>query len=268
MYKRRLIPVLFLKDGWIVRSENFSIYQVIGDPVHHVRRMVDWDVDELIIINIGNNNMEHHRADCNNKPVNNSMDLLNIVSVECNIPLAFGGGIRSINDIASIIRNGADKVILNTVLLNNTSVVSEAVSMFGSQAIVASIDYRVINNKPWVFSSSKQKREGVELNLLVNKAIDLGVGEIFLNCIDRDGSASGYDIYNIKNISNNVDIPIIVCGGAGLNSHFLECFKNTDNNVALAAGNFFHFKEHAYPNVKNYLYRTIKNIRYTELGVL
>jgi cyclase len=263
MYKRRLIPVLFLKDGWMVRSENFSLHQFLGDPVHHVRRMVNWDVDELIIINIGkDDNIEHHRSDYLNKPVNNLIELLNILAFECNIPLTFGGNINSLDDIISRIRNGADKVTLNRMLLEKSNIVSEAVNILGSQAIIASIDYRIVDEQAYVFSHNGKKNTGIQLDNFVKKSRDLGVGEIFLNCIDRDGCANGYDIDTIEKISSLIDIPVIACGGAGMNNHFLKCFERTNNNVALAAGNFFHFKENAYPNVKQYLHSFAKNIRY------
>ena len=254
MYKRRLIPVLFLKDGWMVRSENFSIHQFIGDPIHHVRRMINWDVDELIIINIGkDDNIQHHRSDYINKPAENLLDLLKIMAMECNIPLTFGGNINTLDDIIIRIRNGADKVTVNRILIENPNIVSEAVNILGSQAIIGSVDYRIIGNNSYVFSQNGNNNTGIRLDDFIKKSIDLGIGEIFLNCIDRDGHANGYDMQTIERVTSIIDIPLICCGGAGMNSHFLKCIQKTSNNVAVAAGNFFHFKENAYPNLKQYL---------------
>ncbi|MGH7003863.1 MAG: HisA/HisF-related TIM barrel protein, partial [Alphaproteobacteria bacterium] len=153
MLKRRLVPVLYLLDGWMVRSQEFKEHQYIGDPVLHVERMMDWDVDELIVLDIGRGNMtfEHHRHDYRHKPVVSLFDFIQRVSLECRIPLTFGGRIRTVEDVRVRIQHGADKVSVNTMLAEVPQAVTEAVRMFGSQAIVGSVDFRRIDGAMRVF---------------------------------------------------------------------------------------------------------------------
>lgn len=262
MYKRRLIPVLFLKDGWIVRSQTFDFHQYIGDPVHHVRRMVQWDVDELIVLDIGTSEMsfDHHRSDYKHKPVSTILEFINMIAAECNIPLTFGGRIREVEDIATRIRNGADKVSVNTLLQTSPEKVTEAAKQFGSQAITASIDYRIVDSVDRVFTDHGQVDAGATVAAWARRAEDLGAGEVLLNAIDRDGKARGYDFDTINQAADAVRIPVIACGGAGLELHFGACFEKTRAN-AVAAGNIFHFTENAYPNAKRYLRRKFEDIR-------
>ncbi len=263
MYKKRLIPVLFLKDGWMVRSEGFVFHQFIGDPISHVRRMVDWDVDELILLDIGEKefSFQHQRIDYKYKPVSSLLEFINMIASECRIPLTFGGKINSIDDIKIRIQNGADKISINTLFYKNPNVIEEAAKIFGKQAIVASIDYKIIDSSPIVFCDRGRlntKKSVEEWAIFVENC---GAGEILLNSIDRDGNAMGYDLETINVISNKVKIPVIACGGAGRKEHFLSCYSNTSVS-ALAAGNIFHFKENEYPNSKKYLHSKMKNIRF------
>lgn len=259
MLKRRLIPVLFLKDGWMVRSQTFSMHQYIGDPVHHVRRMMQWEVDELMVLDIGieEQSFAHERKDYRHKPVETVLDFINLISVECHIPLTFGGRIRSVDDVAIRILNGADKVAVNTLLASDPGTVKQAALAFGSQAIVASIDYRGQGDAASVFTA--QGKEPVSAHPVdwAKRAVDFGVGEILLNSIDRDGTAMGYDLETITAVTNAVPVPVIACGGAGMEIHFSKCYDQTPAS-AVAAGNIYHFKENAYPNAKKYL-RGLRN---------
>ena len=262
MIKRRLIPILFLKDGWMVRSENFKYHQYIGDPILHVQRMMQWNVDELIVIDIGFNqrNFKHNRSDYKSKPVENLEDFISLMAIECGLPLSYGGGIKSLNDAILRIRYGADKVVLNQALFSNPKLVHDCVKSLGSQAVVASIDYRIKNKKRMVYIKQGTEPINIELEVWVKEVCKLNVGEILINAIDRDGTAIGYDIETINIISNITSVPLIACGGAGHQSHFLKVFKETKTN-AIAAGNIFHFKENAYPIAKNFLKRTLDDIR-------
>lgn len=262
MYKRRLIPVLFLKDGWMVRSQNFDFHQYIGDPVHHVRRMVQWDVDELIVLDIGETEMsfDHHRSDYRNKPVSSTLEFINLIAAECNIPLTFGGRIQDLDGIAVRIRNGADKVSVNRMLHTSPATVTEAAKQFGSQAITASIDYRMIEDVSQVFVDHSREAVNATAKEWAERAESLGAGEILLNAIDRDGKARGYDIETINQVADAVQIPVIACGGAGIQNHFGAGFEKSRAN-ALAAGNIFHFTENAYPNAKRYLRTKFEDIR-------
>ena len=263
MFKRRFIPVLFLKDGWMVRSERFEMHHYIGDPVSHVRRMVDWDVDELIVLDIGNkeSKFSHHRPDFKYRSLNTLNDFINLIASECRIPLTFGGKMRSFEDIQTVIKNGADKVSVNTLLKSNPEVVLKAAKSFGRQAIVASVDYKIINGEPIVFCDHGSKNIKIGVLDWIKYIEKYGVGEILLNSIDRDGMAEGYDIETIDMVSNSINLPLIACGGAGILGHFYNCFKNTSAS-AVAAGNIFHFKENLYPQAKQFLQSKLKDIRY------
>jgi imidazole glycerol-phosphate synthase subunit HisF len=263
LFKKRLIPVLYLKDGWMVRSQSFEVHQYIGDPVVHVKRMVQWDVDELIVLDISSDektSFEHQRSDYKNKPVDNLLEFINLIAIECCIPLTFGGHIRNFEDIAIRIQNGADKISLNTAITDTPELVTEAAEYFGSQAIVASIDYRVIDDKPRVFVESGKRSVDLDFISYVKKAVKLGAGEIFLNSIDRDGNARGFDLDIIEEVSKVVSVPVIACGGAGIQNHFSKCFESTSVS-AVAAGNIFHFTENAYPNAKKFLKSKFEYIR-------
>jgi cyclase len=262
MLKRRLIPVLYLLDGWMVRSQNFTEHQYIGDPVLHVERMVDWDVDELIVLDISQGEMrfEHHRQDYRHKPVTTMLDFIRRIAVECSIPLTFGGRIRTLADIGLRIQHGADKVSVNSMLADAPAEVTRAAQTFGSQAIIASIDFRRIEGAPRVFLRAGKLDADISPAEWARRAEDLGVGEVLLNAIDRDGTAAGYDIEAIAQVTAAVGIPVIACGGAGHQRHFLQCFNETEAS-AVAAGNIFHFTENAYPRAKKFLSQQRGDIR-------
>ncbi len=246
----------------MVRSQAFNIHQVIGDPVSHVERMMQWQVDELIVLDIGNENstFEHHRIDYRTKPVHTIVDFIGLVAIECNMPLTFGGRIRSVDDIRLRIQNGADKVAVNALLKLAPDEVTRAAHAFGSQAIVASIDYRRVEGQVRVFVDHGRDDVGMDVAAWSRRAVDCGVGEILLNSIDRDGTARGYDIDAIETVAQAVEVPVIACGGAGHQRHFQEVFQKTTAS-AVAAGNIFHFKENAYPLAKQFLKRTLSDIR-------
>jgi cyclase len=151
-------------------------------------------------------------------------------------------------------------VCLNTMIWKNRAAVREAAKAFGSQAIVASIDYSIIDNRPIVFVNHKQTNTGVEVTEFARIAEENLAGEILLNSIDRDGTARGYDIETIVAVTEAVSIPVIACGGAGHQSHFKKCFTETQAS-GVAAGNIFHFTENAYPRAKEFLMRNGCDLR-------
>lgn len=246
----------------MVRSETFSLHQYIGAPVPHVERMVQWDVDELIVLDIGTeeSRFEHHRTDYRARPVTTVLEFVECIGVECSIPLTFGGRIRSLRDIELRIVNGADKVAVNTMLSDDPKRVTEAAHAFGSQAIVASIDYRMQDARPMVYV--RRGGEAVHMDAVewARRAADLGAGEILLNSIDRDGMANDFDIATVASVADAVTVPVIACGGAGRNQHFLDLLQGTAAQ-AVAAGNIFHFKENAYPAAKAFLKTHFEDIR-------
>ena len=238
----------------MVRSETFSVHQYIGDPVDHVRRLVEWDVDELIVLDIGNGAMsfEHHRQDYRNEPVRTLQDFIRRIAVECRIPLTFGGRIRSCDDIRERIYNGADKVSVNAMLELAPEAVREACKRFGSQAIVASVDFRRSGKAAHACAGHGQRSLGVTVVDWCKRAEQLGAGEVLLNAIERDGTAQGFDVDVAAQVAQSVSVPVIICGGAGHERHFAACLDETPVS-AVAAGNIFHFTENAYPRIKAYL---------------
>lgn len=247
----------------MVRSESFDRHQFIGNPIIHVERMVQWDVDELFIINISNdanNNYQHDRHDYKNNEITDLFSFIKRIAEECRIPLTFGGQIRTLEDVNFALLSGADKVSINTLLFEKPKLVEECVLAFGSQAIVASVDYRIINGTPLVYKNFGQVNTNLELFKWLKKIEDLGVGEIFLNCINRDGAANGFDYETLNKATEIIKNPIIGCGGAGHQKHFLNCFQQTSLD-AVAAGNFFHFTENSYPRIKRYLKQNSVNVR-------
>ncbi|WP_341704133.1 HisA/HisF-related TIM barrel protein [Ferrovibrio sp.] len=245
----------------MVRSQGFSMHQYIGDPVSHVERMMQWDVDELIVLDIGDGEMsfEHQRTDYRTKPVATMLDFIDLIAVQCQMPLTFGGRIRTVDDIRQRIRHGADKVAVNSLLAEAPATVHEAATIFGSQAIVASIDYRIVDGVAKVFAGGRRAVDADAVSW-ARRAADHGVGEILLNAMDRDGTATGYDLGVINAVAEAVEIPVIACGGAGHQRHFLDVYQKTAASAA-AAGNIYHFKENAYPLAKEFLKRQLPDIR-------
>ncbi len=253
MLKKRLLPVLYIKNGLIVRSENFNYHQNIGNVINQASRYNNWDADGLIYIDISKSkDYDLRRDDHKIKSVNNIESIIQNISEVCFMPLTFGGGIRTIEDIDVRIRNGADKITINSVAHENPSFISEAASKYGSQCIVVSVDYRIIDSKPTVFSNWGAKNTEKDARDWCKELENLGAGEIFLNSIDRDGNGNGYDIETINQVNEVLNIPLIACGGAGNEYDFVDLAEETDVS-AFAAGNWFHFVENSYLRAKKAL---------------
>jgi len=261
MLKRRLIPVLFLKNGLIVRSEKFSYHQNLGNPLTEAKRYSSWNVDELIYIDISQEKYYDLRRDDLRVKLekNQFLDILESISKVCFMPLTFGGGIRTLDDVRQRIQRGADKITINSIAIDEPAFIRECSAKFGSQCTVVSIDYKIVDGQRKVF---KGGRIETDLDPLAwAKAVEkLGAGEILLNSMDRDGAAEGYDIEFIGNVSELVNIPVIACGGAGSFYDFVDLAKET-NVSAIAAGNIFHFTELAYPRAKETLLKNGVNVR-------
>jgi imidazole glycerol-phosphate synthase subunit HisF len=261
--KNRLIPCIFLKNGVIVRSENFEIHQVIGNPINQVKRFSDWAVDEIVYIDISNtDSYDSRRSDHKVKISDNKISLLSEISKNIFVPLSFGGGVRTVFDIENILQAGADKVVLNTVLNINENLLPEAVDIFGSQALVACVDYKE-NFVYFDHGKNKSKYTVIEWCKFLEEK---GIGEILLHNISRDGMASGYDLKTITEVVKLLSVPVIALGGAGDYYDFVDCF-NESKPSAVAAGNIFHFKEHSYYHAKKLLEEEKINIRVEYGGV-
>lgn len=253
MIKPRLIVCLLLKGGLLVRSELFHIHQAIGNPIDTVHRLSNWNVDELIVLDIGENPVQDmRRDDLRVKYVDQTFpSLLSQISEVCMMPLSVGGRIKNINDISLRLSAGADKVIINTSAVLYPDLINKASSKFGSQCIVVSIDVK-INETGFYEVYIDGGKTNTQLNP-VDHAKEMerrGAGEIFLNSIDRDGIASGYDLDLCKMVAEAVKIPVIICGGVGKYDHFVDGILK-GKAQAVSAANIFHFFEQSYVRAKD-----------------
>lgn len=253
MIKTRVIPVLLLKDGLLVRSEGFFDHSVIGDPFFEVARFNEWNVDELIYLNItGKKNLSIGRSDHKHESMVNDQALLKEVSKTCFMPLIWGGGISSVSEVRETLRNGADKVSINSAAIDNPSLIREASGKFGSQAVVVSIDSKCNEDGQYeVYRNGGREKTGMLVQDWAKEMEYLGAGEILLQSIDNDGKGGGYDIELIKSVASNVNIPVIACGGVGSFEHYADGIEA--GATAVAAANIWHFKEMADRHAKRAL---------------
>ncbi len=260
MLKVRLIPVLLLKDGYLVKSNLFKDYQSTGNPIEEVERFNQWEVDELIYLNISSKKKEFtFRGDSNIDRKISYIELIKLINKNCFMPLTWGGGIRSLGEIEEILMSGADKVSLNTMVIEDTNAIKEAIKRFGSQVIVASADVKKIDNNYIVFSNNGKKNTKLNIEDWIKKVNDLNVGEVLIQSIDRDGSGKGYDIELLKKIKKISKSKIIFLGGVGKYEDFIDAVKNGANG--LAAANIWHYKELVDLNVKKILKKNNINVR-------
>lgn len=244
-----------------MRSENFSIHQVIGDPLHEVKRFNEWNVDELIYLDISTSNVyDIGRADTKTRELRSSLDILREVSKNCFMPLTWGGKIKSIAQMEECFRNGADKISINTEAFLQPELITKGAKHFGSQAIVVSIDSFITESGSYeVYISGGKKAAGISVIDWAKRVADLGAGEILLQNIQRDGSGKGYDLSLIKKVTENVSIPVIACSGVGDYRHYAQGINAGAS--AVAAANIWHFKELSDRNGKRAMERAKINIR-------
>jgi imidazole glycerol-phosphate synthase subunit HisF len=257
----RIIPVLFIKNGLIVRSQFFKRHQIIGNVIDQASRLNDWNADELIYIDISRDKFyDSRRDDIRVKSKKNIIDIIKEISKVCFMPISVGGNIRTVEDALIRIRNGADKIIINYLLFNDLNTLKKIITILGTQAVVGSLDYKIINGSAIIHTNYGTESKAITLKNMAKRCEDFGVGELFLQNIDLDGSAKGFDIENIKSVVEKVNIPVIACSGAGSINHFVEAV-NIDHLFAVAAGNIFNFKERAYPMIKEELKDRSINVR-------
>ncbi len=248
MLKHRVIPCILLKDWQLVKSINFDSYRTIGHPTSTARIYNSRNVDELIVLDID--------ASLNDDDIN--VEIITDIANECFMPLTIGGGIRTIDDIYKILNAGADKVSINSVSLENSSFITKASSVFGSQCIVCSIDVKKINNTYKVFSKSKGLLD-IHPLLLAKQYQEYGAGEILLTSVDHEGSTNGYDINLIKLFKDELKIPVILNGGMGEPIHAVEAIQNGAD--AIAAAYIFHFSQYTPKDIRNKLAEYNINVR-------
>ena len=244
MHTKRIIPCLDVKDQRGVKGVNFVDLKDAGDPVLVAKAYDEAGADELVFLDI--------TASSDRR--NTVVDMVSRVAAEVFIPFTVGGGIRSVEDFRLLLREGADKISINSSAIENPALISEAADKFGSQCVVVAIDAKKrTDGSGWnIYKHGGRIDMGIDAVAWAKEAEKRGAGEILLTSMDCDGTKAGYDIALTSAISSAVKIPVIASGGAGKKEHFLEALTTGGAQAALAAS-LFHYKELEISEVKQYL---------------
>jgi imidazole glycerol-phosphate synthase subunit HisF len=244
MHTKRIIPCLDVHAGRVVKGVNFVNLRDAGDPVEIAAAYDKAGADEVVFLDIT----------ASSDARNTVADMVREVAKKVFIPFTVGGGIRSVEDFRAILREGADKVSINSSAINNPNLISEAADKFGSQCVVVAIDARRREDgSGWnIFKNGGRIDVGIDAVEWAIKAASLGAGEILLTSMDCDGTKAGYDLELTRIVSESVGIPVIASGGAGTKEHFYEALTEGHADAALAAS-LFHYKELEIMDLKNYL---------------
>ena len=242
MLTKRIIPCLDIKNGRTVKGVNFVDLKDAGDPVELAKKYAETGADELVFLDISAT--EERRKTL--------VDLVRKVAQNINIPFTVGGGISSVEDVEILLKNGADKVSINSSAVKRPELINELARKFGNQCVVVAIDAKKINND-WIVHLVGGKVE-TELNLFdwAKEVEQRGAGEILFTSMDNDGTKNGFANEALAKLSEIVNIPIIASGGAGTMEHFAETFINGKADAALAAS-VFHYQEIEIPELKQFL---------------
>lgn len=244
MFTKRIIPCLDVNDGRVVKGINFVNLRDAGDPVEVAAAYDKAGADEVVFLDITASS--DHRATV--------VDMVRKVAEKVFIPFTVGGGIRTVEDFKVLLREGADKISINSSAINTPELIGNAADKFGSQCVVVAIDARRREDgSGWnVYKNGGRIDTGLDAVEWAMKANRLGAGEILLTSMDCDGTRAGYDIELTRQIADNVSIPVIASGGAGTKEHFYEALTEGHADAALAAS-LFHYKELEIMDLKNYL---------------
>ncbi len=244
MHTKRIIPCLDVKNGRVVKGVNFVNFKDAGDPAEVGAAYDKSGADELVFLDITASSDSRATA----------VEMVRKVAEKVFIPFTVGGGIRTVDDFKAILREGADKVSVNSAAIMNPQLISDAADKFGSQCVVVAIDAkRRTDGSGWnIYKNGGRVDMGIDAVEWAMKAERLGAGEILLTSMDGDGTKAGYDLELTRAISENVSIPVIASGGAGTMEHFYEAFTVGKADAALAAS-LFHFKEMEIKDLKQYL---------------
>ena len=244
MHTKRMIPCLDVKNGRVVKGVNFVNLQDAGDPVQIAAAYDKAGADELVFLDI--------TASSDARAI--VVDMVRRVAETVFIPFTVGGGIRTVEDFRAILREGADKVSVNSSAIDRPQLISEAADKFGSQCVVVAIDARRREDgSGWnIYNNGGRIDMGMDAIEWAMQVERLGAGEILLTSMDCDGTKAGYDIELTRLVSENVGIPVIASGGAGTKEHFYEALTEGKADAALAAS-LFHYKELEISDLKHYL---------------
>ncbi len=244
MFTKRIIPCLDVHDGRVVKGVNFVNFRDAGDPVEVAAAYDKAGADELVFLDIS--------ASSDARAI--KLDMVRRVADKVFIPFTVGGGIRTVEDFKMILREGADKVAVNTAAIMNPDLIRAAADKFGSQCVVLAIDAkRREDGSGWnIYKNGGRVDMGMDAVEWAVKACELGAGEILLTSMDRDGTKKGYDLELTRAISERVSVPVIASGGAGTMEHFYDALTVGKADAALAAS-LFHYKELEIMELKHYL---------------
>lgn len=244
MFTKRIIPCLDCKDGRVVKGTNFVDLKDAGDPVEVAAMYDKSGADELVFLDI--------TASSDGR--NTTVDLVRKVAEKVFIPFTVGGGIRTVDDFKVLLREGADKISINSAAIMNPGLISDAADKFGSQCVVVAIDAkRSEDGSHWtIYKNGGRVDMGIDAVEWAMQAEKNGAGEILLTSMDCDGTKAGYDIELTRIIADSVSIPVIASGGAGNMDHFYDAFDKGHADAALAAS-LFHYKELEIMELKKYL---------------
>lgn len=253
MKKRRLIPLLLLRNGWIVQSKQFRKWQPLGNPITSVKRLSEWASDELIYLDISRDDTyDLKRDDLGNPNRATIFEILEDVSNQAFMPITVGGRIRTLADIQARLSRGADKVCINTKPLEEPDFIEAAAKEFGSQAVVVSIDFKDIDGRKEVMKGWGKEPTGRTPEDWAREVESRGAGEVLVNSIDRDGMKIGYDLETTALVAEALSIPVIACGGVGTWEHLAEGLSQTKAD-AVAAANIFHYSDQSVYVAKKHL---------------
>ena len=244
MHTKRIIPCLDVNNNRVVKGTNFVNLRDAGDPVEVAKAYNEAGADELVFLDI--TATSDHR--------NTVVDMVRKVAEQVFIPFTVGGGIRTVDDFKVLLREGADKISINSAAIMNPRLISDAADKFGRQCVVVAIDAkRRADGNGWnIFKNGGRVDMGIDAVEWAMEADRLGVGEILLTSMDCDGVKEGYDIELTRTIAENVSVPVIASGGAGKMEHFYDALTEGGADAALAAS-LFHYKELEIMDLKKYL---------------
>ena len=243
MFTKRIIPCLDVNRGRVVKGVNFVDLKDAGDPVEIARAYDEAGADELVFLDITASNEGRETV----------VDMVRSVAAQVFIPFTVGGGIRTVEDFKRLLREGADKISVNSAAIDRPELIREAALKFGSQCVVVAIDAKRRPEGGWnIYKHGGRLDTGIDAVSWAKQAESLGAGEILLTSMDCDGTKAGYDLELTRSIADAVSIPVIASGGAGELSHFYDALTEGRADAALAAS-LFHYKELEIRQVKDYL---------------
>ncbi len=243
MFAKRIVPCLDVKDGRVVKGINFVNLRDAGDPVEQAKIYDQMGADELVFLDISAT-PEGHKT---------TLDVVRSIAEQVFLPLTVGGGIRQVEDIRKTLLSGADKVSINSAAVKDPSLLTEGASRFGNQCIVLAIDAKRREEGGWeVFVHGGRTPTGRDAVEWALEGVEAGAGEILLTSMDRDGTRDGYDLELTRTIAAAVTVPVIASGGAGSKQDFVEVFRETQAEAALAA-TLFHDKILSIGDLKRHL---------------